>query len=402
MRTVDLKPPYSRRQAATELRGRLVAHLVDLHPAVGEPFFTDADLVEATGLSRSTVRRALDELRREGWIDRRIGQGSFVGPRAAVPVAERPRTEADRQRRAVRLAVLIYGVGDLAHDWYTPLVLEGLDAAAAEQGISVELLGTRDRDTDAISRRIAQNSPDVLACLTNAPREAFVLRDAQRLGIPCIVTGTPHMRLGLPCVREDNASAVRLAVDRLSGLGHARIGLAIQRHSEPWVFERHQAFCDALAERAHPAGMDGDPPVFWFPLDQPPAPTPEQSAALLDFIRRHRLTALLAASELPARTVDALATDGCLQVPRDLSVVSFEQDGGRKLRFGGVSPTWIDLGLTEVGRRLALLARNIAEDGKHAPQGILTPCAWIEGGSTARSPDANRVPRDIAFPLEGE
>lgn len=384
MHTVHLAPPYSRRQAATELRERLVAHLVELQPAVGEPFFTDAELVEATTLSRSTVRRALDDLQRDGWIDRRIGQGSFVGPRAIVPVPSRPRTNDLRKRQTVRLAVLIYGVGDLAHDWYTPLVLGGLDAAADEHGVSVELLGTRDRDADAISRRITQTNPDVLACLTNDPREAFVLRDAQRLGIPCIVTGTPLMRLGLPCIREDNVAAVRLAVERLGALGHRRIGLAIQRQHEPWVLERHQAFCDSLQATSAPArSSSSDTPVFWFPQDQPSVPTSEQQEGLLAFVRQQQLTAILAASELPAATLAALAGSGRLAIPREISVVSFEQDGGRNVSFGGVAPTWIDLGLADIGRQLAKVARDCVERTEDAAGCRFVRCQWVEGASTA-------------------
>jgi DNA-binding LacI/PurR family transcriptional regulator len=115
-------------------------------------------------------------------------------------------------------------------------------------------------------------------------------------------------------------------------------------------------------------------------------PTPEQPDALLDFIRRHRLTALLAASELPAMTVDALVTAGRIRAPGDLSVVSFEQDGGKKVRFGGIAPTWIDLGLVEVGRQLARLARDCFEHRDKIPQSHVSQCAWIDGASTAVGP----------------
>ncbi len=375
-----LAPPYGRRQAAAELRERLMRHITEERLPAGSPFFTDAELVAATGLSRSTVRRALGDLQRDGWIERRIGRGSSVGPRAAMPLPAGARPAGTPERAALRLAVLIYSVGDLARDWYTPLVLGGLDAVAGESGIAVELLGTRDRETDAISRRIVQTAPDVLACLTNNPREAFVLRDARRLGIPCIVTGTPHMRLGLPCIREDNVTAVRLAVAHLAGLGHRRIGLALQRTAEPWALERHESFEEAM--RRLPAAP-ADAPTFWFPLEPSPDVLAGQAELLLGFIRRHRLTAMLAASALPAAALDALVRAGCLAVPADLSVVSFEQDGGRGASFGAAPPTWVDLGLAEIGRCLARLARELAA-GRVPAAPVLVPCRLVAGRSTIR------------------
>ena len=54
----------------------------------GERMPTEAELVEAYGVSRTTARRALDELRREGVVERQPGKGTFLRqPRlnAAIP-----------------------------------------------------------------------------------------------------------------------------------------------------------------------------------------------------------------------------------------------------------------------------------------------------------------------------
>lgn len=54
----------------------------------GERLPTEAELVEAYGVSRTTARRALDELRREGVVERQPGKGTFLRqPRlnAAIP-----------------------------------------------------------------------------------------------------------------------------------------------------------------------------------------------------------------------------------------------------------------------------------------------------------------------------
>jgi GntR family transcriptional regulator len=44
----------------------------------GERLPTEAELVDAYGVSRTTARRALDELRRQGIVERQPGKGTFV------------------------------------------------------------------------------------------------------------------------------------------------------------------------------------------------------------------------------------------------------------------------------------------------------------------------------------
>lgn len=369
MNTPELSGPYKPRFAAEELKGRITAFLKKETPGAGVPFLTDAELVTQTGLSRSTVRRALDGLQREGWIERRIGQGTFIGPRAAALMHA-----GSPQRADVRLALLIYSIGDLAHDWYTPLILEGVDAAAARLGIGIELLGTRDRDVNAISKRLEQTLPDVLACLSNDPREAFVIRDAQRLGIHCLVSGTPHMRLGLPCVREDNAQAMHLAVRHLAARGHRRIALAIQSHDEPWVFERHDAYVAAMKAVA------GICSVHCMPMGSDRVLPSGAEDDLLGFLDAQKPTAIIAGSRLPMVCLDALAVAGRIRVPRDFSVVSFEQDKTHRLWFNGIAPDTVVLPLYDIGQTLAELACQLAAKRAVPPMTIL-PATMREGES---------------------
>lgn len=53
----------------------------------GERLPTDREVAQRTGLARSTVREAMGELVREGWIVRQVGRGSFVADRTGPAVA---------------------------------------------------------------------------------------------------------------------------------------------------------------------------------------------------------------------------------------------------------------------------------------------------------------------------
>lgn len=60
------------------LVNQLRAEIVQGDYQAGDLLPTEHQLMETYGLSNTTVRRALSELRREGWIYRQAGKGTFV------------------------------------------------------------------------------------------------------------------------------------------------------------------------------------------------------------------------------------------------------------------------------------------------------------------------------------
>jgi len=386
--SIDIKE-FSPRKATRMLRESIVDHLMKTNQRPGSPFLTDAEWVKKTGLSRSTVRRALDLLQKEGWIERRAGLGSFVGQRAALSEGMRSpvmTSASSSQRRMVRMAILVFELGDLAHDWYTPLLMEGVDSAAEDTGVVVELLGSHDRDIDVISRRMAQSRPDVLVCLSADPRQAFVVRDAQKLGIPCLCAGTPHIGLGLPGVCEDNRQGIRIAVERLHAKGHRRIGLAMQRCTQRWAFDRHEAYHEALKD----LGLEADEQyVHWMPMDEPREGNPETTARLAAFLKSAEPTGLILGNFTAMLHLHRLVTAGGLQVPRDLSVVSFEQNLRSGQWLAGVDPATVRLPFKAMGRRLAMMARTLAEGGSLSGVEYF-PCDWKEAGSISEPARARK------------
>ncbi|RYD01410.1 hypothetical protein N752_30925 [Desulforamulus aquiferis] len=61
-------------QISNELRKKLI----DGQWAVGELFPGDKELMQIFNVSSTTVRRAIDELVREGWLERKPGKGTFI------------------------------------------------------------------------------------------------------------------------------------------------------------------------------------------------------------------------------------------------------------------------------------------------------------------------------------
>ena len=396
--------PFPRHGAASALRERVILHLRRSGRAPGEPFLNDAELVAESGLSRSTVRRALDGLRRDGWVSREAGRGTFVGPRLAR-LGNMDQGEAPAAGRAVRLGVVLFDIAALAGDWITPHVLAGIDDAADGAGVKVEMIGACEADAEAILRRLERDRPDALASLAANPRDALFLRDAARLGIPSLVVGTAHQYLGLPAVVEDNDQGARLAVRRLLDAGHERVGLVLNRWPAGWVFERQEAFERAMLD----GGLDADAPgTCWVgAADHPglgdprhshrnatriglglgvPGPFDDAAERVAAWLDRHRPTAVVAGSYAAAQILGGATRALGWAIPRDLSVVGFDPHP-QAAEWLGVRPTLVRLPLREMGRRIAGLARGLADGADPSRIGrVRVPFAFEAGDSVAAPP----------------
>src|SRR5690606_5446284 len=120
-----------------------------------------------TGLSRPTVRKCMEALRREGWIERRNGKGTFVGPRAVHPLSVNPH-RADRSRASIRLMAAVFS-GINERDTFATQTLEGIDAAAGEQGIGVELIVVNPSARKSLASRLTMSNPNVVVTIGANP-----------------------------------------------------------------------------------------------------------------------------------------------------------------------------------------------------------------------------------------
>jgi LacI family transcriptional regulator len=378
--TFEITTPLPARGSATALRQQLIEHLERSRPKVGDRFLSDYELTRIARLSRPTVRRALDDLQREGWIERRPGVGTFIGPRAGLVIEQTDgngKSAGGRsQQRTVRLALLIHMLGDLVHDWYVAGLIAGVDSAAEETGVSIELLGHRDGEVATAVRRLGQSKPDVLAFAAPSLHHAMLIGEGRRLNIPCIGTGTLMATLALPTVVEDGEDGARRAVRLLAEQGHRRIGLISPTFPLPWVFQRRRGFLAGLAE----AGLEHDEGMaLW--LDTP-HDSPQAVEQLEHYLARRRPTAIVLSSWVVMQAIWPLVRDRGLVIPRDLSVVSFDQHPSMPMWLGNVKPTTVNMPLAEMGRHLAQMARQLS-DGKAIDPLVTLPCPLIAGDSVA-------------------
>lgn len=376
MRPFILQAPLPKYRAAEALCRQLREYLLGGGFQVGDPFLSDRAVMEAAGRSRTAVRRALERLQHEGWIERRGGVGTFVGPRVAMPAAARERATAS-DTHLVRVAAVAAGLGQLPHDWYSGMILQGIDEASVDAAITVEFLGDHHAQPGALARRLAHSRPDVLACVGPPLAHASVIGEAGRLGLPCLLAGIRTPEIALPNIFEDSVAASILAVQHLEEAGHRRIGFVQVASAGWWTFDRHEGYRCGLRQ----CGIEPDEGlVLWLPAE----PTSEGFQAIEQYLARQRPTAVLFGCCWAAAYLQRLIAAGALAVPADLSVITFDQHPDVRRWLGGVRPVTIELPLREIGRAVATAARDLVERRSIRLQTAL-PCR-LSPGETVQSP----------------
>jgi len=394
---------FPARGSVRVLRDRVRNYLRRSQCRPGDRFPTDEQFVGASRLSRSTVRRALTDLQREGWICREAGRGSYVGPRveqldpAGPPERRSPgapeSSEAHRNNRVdsagsslARLALLVSNVGDTSDYWFTPELIAGIESAADANGVRTELIGQRRCDVDALSRRLASSRPDVLISTSYGPTPGLLPRDGRRLGVPLLFAGEQYPQDEVPCVAEDNRQGMALAVRALAEAGHRRVGLVINNEGHRWTLDRVQSFMETAAA----LGCEPDLRLIHWTDVQHEAPPSDASERrdrdevdrLARYLREARPTAVVCGSSPVCRILSLAADELRLGVAEDLSVVTFDQNPLVDAWLG-LPVTRVELPLRAMGRRLTQLARNLYE-GVSVPQRTVLSYTLREGRSVDR------------------
>jgi DNA-binding LacI/PurR family transcriptional regulator len=391
MNGFSISGPFPSRKAFQVLRDRLIAYLLEAGAAVGDPFCSDAQLMEKSGLSRTTVRKAVDDLCSAGWVERRAGVGTFVGPRVALPhPLPAPNGKGAPRRAIIRVAVLLHLQNEGGADYFTRGVLQGLDSSALEEGLSLELVGDYNMDAATLVKRLTRSDADVLVVMPSTARHALLAGAAESAGIPCLVAGTHLFESGLPTVHEDGVQGAALAVRHLAAQGHKRIGLWLCQAPAIWVHQRHNGYLQALREQ----GLAADERlVLWTPY-VPVADLTHKTQlahieALKTYLQEQRPTALvIGSSGQHTRTLGEVVRKNKIRIPEELSVVFLDQNYDDYSRFLHRRPTVVALPLVEMGRALArqagLAHRAKTQKGAAPATLAVLPCSLAEGDSVAK------------------
>ncbi len=308
------------------------------------------DVAEAAGVAISTVSRVLNE-------SPEVSEGTRARVQAAIArLRFRPDRSAKQLARqaASTLAVALPSATSL---FYVEL-LKGVKDALRLHEIDLLLgnLGST-APVKTLHRFLDRGAVDGLL-LASLPVDAELADALERTRAPVVLVGS--RRAGFDTVWWDDVAGARAAVTHLVELGHRRIGM-IAAHPWSYTAEARLAGYRAALEAA---GLPFDPALVVAGDTLKHAGYSEEAGGeamlkLLDLPEPP--TAAVASGDVQAFGAWAAARDRGLVIPRDLSLVGY--DDLKLARYLGL--TSVAQRMQEVGHRAAerLLDRMRGEDG---------------------------------------
>ncbi|HEY3332660.1 MAG TPA: substrate-binding domain-containing protein [Capsulimonadaceae bacterium] len=318
----------------------------------GQRFWSEEELSDKLKVSRVTVRRALDDLSRQGSLSRFRAKGTFVRKSAQSPVIAPVAVPAP----SVAAAYPFKSVGVFAAQYNSQFSIDFIDefsAVAAERGLDFHVYRTHrgDTGTQAVEQLNAPAIDEAIILFANEPsltREMYCTLSAngyKLITVDVVIPDIPAAYVG-----TNNDMGIRLALRHLMDLGHSRILFMLSEPEDLIVPQARLSSFNAVAReqratemRAVSAGVR-----LWDDPDQ--AAYAMMPRVWADEV--HRPTAIVCASDAGAAGVLRWCNENRISVPADLSVVGFDDDR---------SSRYMNPPLTTVAHPKANIARRAVE-----------------------------------------
>jgi DNA-binding LacI/PurR family transcriptional regulator len=302
----------------------------------------EPDLAGQYGVSTVTIKRALQDLAKEGLLVRIKRKGTFVSPRKDGLADVRPRTKT--------LALVIPDIEDL----FLSEIYRGVADVARQASYTVTIFSS-DREVEKEGeniRGLGQRGEDGAVIFPNWGRaSAEQIFELKRRKFPFVLVNRYFRDIQTHSVVADNQAGACEAVEHLIRLGHRRIGClgwvectAVEDRLEGYrlTLGRHGLAYDEALVR----GILDDSREKWAGVE-PASGGYQEMTRLLEL--DHRPTAVFAVSDrLAAGAMRAIADAG-LKVPDDVALVGFDD-----LRYAA------DLDLTTVAQPAVETGRTAA------------------------------------------
>lgn len=311
---------------------------------------------------RERVQAAIDAL---GYVpsiaaQRMSGKRSYL----ILAINDRDRTIADWQSRE-------------GGDWVDQMLLGGM-LKCAEHGYRLifELVDTHsDHVERELAAALASLRPDGVVLTPPHSENKLICRLLAGHHIPFARIGSRGVDAGIPLTMDDEGSA-RAAAEHLIGLGHRAIGFIAGSPEYSLSEWRVSGWREAMDGAGLPT--DGLLAQGDFSYESGLA------AAERLLARRERPTAIIASSDQMALASLAAARRAGLEVPRDLSLISF--DNTPVIRFAQPPLTAVDQPIAATVARAVELLIEAVRTGDEPHEVVTVSGALIERSSTAPPP----------------
>lgn len=295
-------------QLADLMRGEIV-HL----RSIGENRLpTEKELTESYGVSRQTVRNALNLLEEEGLIERRQGSGSYI-----------------------REKILGIGMKQIAvittfiDDYIFPSILHDAQSIFEQNGYSTLIYATENKVSK--EREILKSllEKEISAILIEGSKTALPTPNAdlfirfRMLGIPVLFIHGEYQNLKeFPSVLADDYAGGYMLAEYLIAKGHRKIA-GIFKNDDMQGSERYYGYLSALVR--HDLLFD-EKSICWYDTDERKEIVDEDDKTKIDRIieRIGETTAAVCYNDEIAYALIRRLSERGYRIPEDIAIVSFD------------------------------------------------------------------------------
>jgi DNA-binding LacI/PurR family transcriptional regulator len=279
-----------------------------------------------------------------------------------------------KRKHTHNVGLIFYKEDDAIANQFYSFVVQGAVKEAIERDYNLlfSFMGSSYTGFNDLPKVIRErNVEGVLFIRHTLPK---MIRDLQSFGLPIVaIDNSPRIK-GIDSLQIDNRLGAGLAASHLVELGHERLAFLGPMDPPPSVEERAQGF----AERAHSFGAPKPQQIQAAALTFDAAYT----AALKTFKAKGKgPTAIFCANDEMAAGVLRAAREAELKVPRDLSVVGFDDIAMSSY----TDPPLTTIGVVKehLGRRAMSLLIERIQGSKDKAHSELAPVNLMVRGSTA-------------------